>query len=320
PDVWGDPEVFEGVARSTYNNLLTAGAENDRRLLNFSRMQGWDPNFLVYDDRTEGWQYGGRLLNGEGRPYLNYAGSTDGSKIHVVATEQHPRDFDNSIYHGVTDGKALYDSAGRILDDDLSDQDAAKPVGLTMVFQGDPDNVAWMADVAVDRSDQPVVAFSVQKDGREKPTASGGLDHRYHIAWVAADGWRHREIAFAGERLYPGEDDYTGLVALDPQDVGYVVISTNADPATGAPLISRADGRRHYELFGGTWSDGDGPIAWQALTRNSTVDNIRPVIPAWDSDRRVVLWMRGTYTTYTDFDTDIVGIVQSRADWGPRND
>lgn len=310
PDVWSDVLVYEGAAPATYNNLLTAGS--DRTLLDFSRMQGWDPNFLAYDDAAGRWRYGGRLLDGEGRPYVKYASTADGTVIHVVATEQHPRDFDNSIYHGFTDGKALFDSAGEVLDPDLGDPTAVAPSALTLVFQGDPDNVAWVADVEVDRKDRPVIAFSVQKDGRGQAVGSGGRDHRYHVARYGPNGWVQREIAYAGERLYAGEDDYTGLVAIDPEDVDYVVISTNADPATGAPLVSNADGRRHYELFAGRLADDEKPVTWQALTRHSTVDNLRPVIPAWKGDQRVVLWMRGTYRTYTDFDTAIVGILQSR--------
>jgi len=310
PAVWSAAGVYEGEAKATYNNLRTAG--DDKILLNFSRLQGWDPNFLIYDDRRQSFSYGGRLLNSEGRPYLNYTGSADGTKIHVVATDQHPRNFDNSIYHGVTDGRALFDTHGNIVDNDLSDQDAVEPTELTVVFKGDADNVAWMADVEIDDSDQPVIAFSVQKDGHGLPQGSGGFDHRYHLARLGPDGWQHHEIAYAGERLYPREDDYTGLVAIDPEDVNHLVISSNADPLSGAPLISSADDKRHYEIFEGKSSDDGKTFTWQALTSNSTVDNIRPIIPAWERDQRVVLWMRGSYTTYTDFDTQIVGVIQAR--------
>jgi len=312
PAVWEEVEVFEGTANTTYNNLLTAGVGADKKLLNFSRSRGWNPNFLVLDTPGGGWKYGGRLLNSEGRPYLKYQASNDGTQIHIVATEQHPRDYDNSIYHGVMDGKALYDSFGYVIDSDLSDQEAAAPTDLTIVFKGDPDNVAWMADVALDEENQPVIAFSVQKDGRDKPPQSGGLDHRYHLARFSTGGWQQYEIAYAGERLYSFEDDYTGLVAIDPEDVNHLVISTNADPVTGAALVSLADNLRHYELFEGTSSDGGKTFSWQALTRDSTVDNIRPIIPAWENDQRLVLWMRGRYTSYTDFDTQIVGIIQNR--------
>lgn len=312
PADWGETSLYEGAARATYNNLRTAAVAGHKELFNFSRMQGWDPNFLIYDGRSGAWQYGGRLLDSDGRPYLQYAGSADGTKIHVVATDQHPRDFDNSIYHGVMSEGALFDSNGKVLDRDLSDQFAVAPTALTIVFDGDADNVAWMADVEIDDNDQPVIAFSVQKDGRGKPQGSGGRDHRYHLARFGPDGWRQHEIAYAGERLYAGEDDYTGLVAIDPEDVDYLVISTNADPTSGAPLISTADQMRHYELFEGKSSDGGKSFEWRALTKNSTVDNIRPIIPAWESDQRVVLWMRGAYTSYTDFDTQIVGLIQTR--------
>lgn len=310
PAVWSEASVYEGEVKATYNNLLTAGA--DRTLYNFSRLQGWDPNFLIYDEHRGSWAYGGRLLASEGRPYLKYTGSTNGTKIHVVATDQHPRNADNSIYHGVTDGHVLFDTNGEALDHDLSDPDAVEPAALTAVFEGDPDNVAWVADVETDDNDQPVIAFSVQKDGRGLPQGSGGLDHRYHLARLGPDGWSQHEIAYAGERLYPREDDYTGLVAIDPEDVNHLVISTNADPVSGAPLISSVDQQRHYEIYEGKSTDAGKTFAWRALTRNSTVDNIRPVIPAWASDQRVVLWMRGSYTTYTDFDTQIVGVIQTR--------
>jgi hypothetical protein len=103
---------------------------------------------------------------------------------------------------------------------------------FTRVFAGDPDNVAWMTDIEVDGEDRPVIAFSVQKDGRDKPQHEGGLDLRYRYARWDGEGWRADEIAYAGERLYPGEDDYSGLATIDPQDTRVLYISTNADPVT----------------------------------------------------------------------------------------
>jgi hypothetical protein len=44
-------------------------------------------------------------------------------------------------------------------------------------------------------------------------------------------------------------------MALDPNDPDQVVISTNADPGTGQPLISQSDEQRHWELFDGRTSD-----------------------------------------------------------------
>lgn len=243
---------------------------------------------------------------------MKYRNNRNGSLIHVVATDQHPRDFDNSIYHGIMDGTSLADSYGKVIDADLSDQAAVAPSDLTVVFEGDPDNVAWMADVEMDQDDQPVIAFSVQKDGRGLPPKQGGMDHRYHLARFLGGQWVQHEIAYAGQRLYSFEDDYTGLVAIDPHDPDHLVISTNAHPDTGEPLISAADSIRHYELFEGVSADGGQTFSWTPLTANSTVDNIRPIIPSWESDRRIILWMRGTYLSYTDWNTQIVGLIQER--------
>jgi hypothetical protein len=33
----------------------------------------------------------------------------------------------------------------------------------------------------------------------------------------------------------------------------------------------------------------------EALTANSAVDNLRPVVPAWPDRRTALVWMRGTY-------------------------
>lgn len=313
PTQWSAPTVYTEEAAVTYSNLLTAGVGASQRLYNFSRSRGWNPNFLIFDPAADAWAYGGRLLAGEGRPYVKYKNSRDGSLIHVVATDQHPRDLDNSLYHGVFDGDALTNSSGEVLDSNLNDQEAVGASALTRIFRGDPDNVAWVADVEVDDQDRPVVAFSVQKDGRELPPRQGGLDHRYHLGRYLDGEWTDHEVAFAGSRLYAGEDDYTGLIAIDPNDANHLVISTDADPVTGAPLISAADSLRHYELFEGRSSDGGQSFAWTPLTSNSSVDNIRPIIPDWDSNRRVVLWMRGTYRSYTDWNTQIVGLIQERA-------
>jgi hypothetical protein len=137
--------------------------------------------------------------------------------------------------------------------------------------------------------------FSVQKDGRGLPRGQGGYDHRFHYGRWDGSAWQTHEIAYAGRRLYPGEDDYTGLAAIDPKNVKVIYISTDADPVTGAPLVSAADGRRHRELFRGTTADEGATWSWTPFTANSTVDNLRPIIPKWDDPRTALVWMRGEY-------------------------
>jgi hypothetical protein len=114
-------------------------------------------------------------------------------------------------------------------------------------------------------------------------------------------------MAPAGSRLYPREDDYTGLAAIDPTDVNVVYISTNAYPTTGDPLWSRSDGKRHWEIYRGETLDGGRSWRWTPVTSDSTVDNLRPVVAA-GGGRKVLLWLRGTYRTYTDYDLDVMAL------------
>jgi hypothetical protein len=49
------------------------------------------------------------------------------------------------------------------------------------------------------------------------------------------------------------------------------------------------------------------------VTRDSTADNLRPIVPIWRAanDRTILLWLRGTYRKYTDYDLDVVGLLPS---------
>ena len=135
------------------------------------------------------------------------------------------------------------------------------------------------------------------------------MDHRYGYARWDGKTWQVHEMAFAGTRLYAGEDDYTGLAVLDPRSLDTVYISTNADPVTGEPLISGLDGERHREIFRGKTPDGGRTWNWVPLTMDSDTDNIRPVVPNGPAGRRIVLWLRGRLYSYTDYDLDVVGMV-----------
>src|SRR5438094_2985321 len=268
----------------------------DGRLFNFYRGFSHDPNYMTSDDDGKTWKYGGRFMYGRDgySPYVKYAYDGKGT-VHFVTTEDHPRNFDNSLYHGYLRDGTIYHSNGTPIGP-LSTSTEAKIAtwDLTKVFQGTPDNVAWMVDIKLDPQSHPYVLFSTQVDGRGLPRGQGGMDLRYHYARLDASGWHHEEIAYAGRRLYPDEDDYSGLGALDPNDPDVVYISTDADPVSGAPLVSAADNKRHYELFRGERSAA-GKWTWMPFTRNSTNDNLRPVIPKWNDPRTAIAWMRGAY-------------------------
>lgn len=175
------------------------------------------------------------------------------------------------------------------------------PSELTRVFAGDENHVAWTVDLHLDAQGRPYTGYSVQVDNDPE-------DLRYRYALWDGTSWNDHHMAFAGSSLYAKEADYSGLIALHPDNRSTVYISADAHPATGKPLLSKADGKRHYEIFCGRTPDGGVSWKWSPVTRNSEVDNIRPVVPRWKPDRTILLWLRGTYLTYKDYDLDVVGL------------
>jgi hypothetical protein len=241
---------------TTYSNLFRMPAG---RIYNFFRGVDHDPNYMYSDDDGRTWRYGGRLLHGRDgySPYLKYAYDGAGT-IHFIVTDDHPRNYDNSIYHGTIREGVLYLSDGTL---------------------------------------------------RGNLSTTTEVDLR---AWDFTK-WHSSEIAYAGTRLYPGEDDYTGLAALDPNNPSIVYISTDADPVTGAPLISSADGKRHRELFRGTAADPMGTWKWEPITAHSSADNLRPLVPKWKDPRTAVVWMRGSYEDNRGkWDTAVVATILAK--------
>ena len=269
PASWEPERRFDHGAVTTYSNVYAATDGGD--VYAFVRSAGRDPHILVSRDHGSTWEAGGRLLDGPGRPYVRYAADGAGA-IHLIATEQHPDDYANGVYHGVIDGGRLRRSDGTTVDADVLDDTATSPEHLTEVFAHDPSRRAWTVDLQVDGDGHPSAVFSVH-------SASGT---RYDFARFDGTEWRVQFMAHAGSPLYGGQPHYTGLVALDPRDPDRVFVSTDVHPATGSPLISQADGRQHHELFEGRAVEGSW--SWRPITADSTVDNIRPIVPVWDDD------------------------------------
>jgi hypothetical protein len=311
---WNPTTTFNNGAGTTYENLyyLPNDDNGNGRLYNFTRTSNWDPNIQVSSDEGLTWTGTSKLLteNGE-RPYVRYA--TDGDKIHFTTTRGHARDVNNSIYHGyVKDGK-LYNANGTELDGNLFDNSAVGVSSLTQVFaantlnQGDTMTRAWTVDMEVDSNGNPYAVFQARIDDETLSDGGASLDHRFFYARHDGTQWNVNALAEAGGNIYHqtnnvSEDDYTGLVALDPDNPDVLYMSSDIDPRNGSDTD-------FYEIYKGVTDDAGATWDWSAITENSTMDNVRPVVPEWDDENTALLWMRGEYNSYTNFDTDIVGII-----------
>lgn len=311
---WSAEQTFNNGINTTYSNLHYLSAENGGagRLYNFTRTVGFDPNALVSIDQGASWSYGGRLLSwtipagdpkstdagGSGRPYLKYA-SNGVDEIHFITTEDHPRNYDNSVYHGVIRNGVVYDSFGNVVDGNFFDGTAASPNDFTAIFDTDSSSLghAWTTDLQLDSLGRPYALMTARANN------TNNSDHRFLYARFDGTQWSTHEVAKAGAFLYTGEGDYTGLGALDPHDPNRLFISTDVDPRNGDSLA-------RYEIFQGITGDGGATWNWMAITANSTVDNLRPIVPKWDEEHTALLWMRGNYQEYRVYDMDVVGLTE----------
>jgi hypothetical protein len=250
------------------------------------------PAWARSDDAGATWTVGGLLAQlGSATPYVKYA--AHGRTVHFAFSEGHRVDFNNGIFHAsYRDGELCRSDGTRLgsLAEGLGARRAA-----TEIFRANPDSVAMISDLAVDARGRPCGGYSVERDTRPRRPRPVGADHRYRYARWDGAAWRDREIAFAGTETHDApDDDCTGLATIDPGDVNVVYVSTNADPVTGAPLVSRADGKRHWEIFRGRTGDDGVTWTWRPLTRDSTADNLRPVVPANPRGGTApVVWLRG---------------------------
>lgn len=318
PAAWGEEQVFvpSPASRVTYSNLHFLSGENapPGRVFDFFRglNNTFKPSYAWSDDLGRTWKAGNVFIDVPSkfrhRPYVKYA-SNGRDSVHFAYTDGHPRDFDNSIYHAVyRAGDLLASSGARIA---TMEEGMKAPEEGTLVYKGGPDNVAWITDLQLDKKGWPYMVFSVQMNSAGKVPGEGGEDHRYHYARFDGKRWQVAEIAHAGTRIYAREDDYTGLAALHPRDPKTIYISTNADPVTGAPLVSKSDNQRHWEIYRGTTSDYR-KWKWEAVTRDSTADNLRPVVPEWESGQTILLWLQGKMRSYTDYTFRVVGMIGKR--------
>lgn len=312
---WRPEQTYLTTGATTYSNLSYLSKPNT--IFNFyrDRGRGFDPNFVLWKlDVDRGFANGRRLLTGpEGnsgnrdRPYLRYV-DNGFDRIHFIATEHHPRNLiTNSIYHGFIEFKngkyTVCRSDGSPLGDLSNSGDSPyKANDFTTVFLGDhlnPSNNlrmtrAWPVDIELARDGNPSIVFTARVDDNDN-------DHRFFYGRFSGHEWYVQELARAGSHLYQSENDYTGLAALDPNDPNHVYISTTIDPSTLKRLP-------HYELFEGRTNNQGNNWSWSPVTRDSNVDNIRPVVPRGTKEVTILIWMRGTYKAYTNYSSSIVGI------------
>lgn len=302
-------ELTEGRG-ATYSNLHYLSAEG--RVYNFVRSINDDPSIMISDDGGDSWAYGGKLLTEPKIGYVNgYTRYADNGvdRIDLITTEHHPRDFNNSIYHGYLFEGRLHAADGTVVDENVLDDDGRSQTLLTRIFAADTEvdgelmTHAWTCDLR--RGPEGQLAAILSCRANDVPENSNFDDHRFFYARFDGQTWTTRQLAKAGPALWADEQDYTGLGCVDPYDLDTIYVSTPIDPRDDSDL-------NHHEIFRGRTTDDGATWEWTPITEESTVDNFRPIVAPGDPRRSALLWFRGTMSRSQHYEAEVVGIVAER--------
>ena len=325
---WGPETVVTTPAGNTYANTYALSGESNR-IYNFHRCLNYNPTLTLSNDNGVTWGASTQFIKtgtGGTRPYARYC-SDHTDRIDLIYTDGHPRDVNNSLYHLYYRDGAFRKSDGTVvkaLSDIPLDHDAGQRGSVIYQYstaawgagQGADDYIpsarAWSWDIHYGRDGNPVCVFQVQRDNVGGSGWTYDRIYYYYARWTGA-AWQKKFIAHAGRPLYSAEDDYGAGISIDPVNPGVVYFSSNA----AAPfnlgdldnVTLRANNR--YEIYRGVTTDGGRTFAWEQLTKNSPLDNLRPIVPENHGYDRAVLWFHGTYSAYTSFSTRVLALLEN---------
>jgi hypothetical protein len=302
---WNQPP-FQSTGVS-YHNVYYLPAED--RVINFSRGTHMAMGALEYDPVTDSLTWLGQtqrsITTNYGQGYYKYA-SNGVDKIYFIATETHPYDVNTSIYAGYYSNGRMFKMDGTVMDTNTFDSLESAPGAtvpytehFTLVQQADAGgagyNNLWTADLAA-HPDGTLGGLYTSK------FETNDFDQRLHYAYWDGSQWHTNEVAKMGAFLFVGQEEYTGVGAVVPNQPGVIYISTPINPATDVETDK-------YEIYKGVTTNGGADWTWTAVTENSSVDNLRPIATSGANGETVVSWFRGTYTAIWDVNAAVVGII-----------
>jgi hypothetical protein len=330
--LWGDEYTYDWLLipgspgsdtgqNSSYTNVVYLSGEGTGmgRLYNIIRVFDRTPCISYSDDWGQNWVYMGRLNDqAGGDSYSNFYHkfvSNGVDRIDFIGVENHPRDNNNSVYHGYIKNGKSYDSFGNEIDT-INDQTAPSIQAFTRIFTAatpaaDTYHTGWTNEIQLDKDGYPVCLYQTRYGITPWGNVSGGwgntgaYDHRFFYGRFDGTTWTSTELAKLGVGLHNPEQDYTGMGCIHPNDANIVYISTNYDPVTDVNVGKR-------EIFKGVTPDKGLTWNWTQITFNSTINNTRPAIPQWNADNTAVVWTRGDWgqDNYEDYDLVVVGMVE----------
>jgi hypothetical protein len=309
---WNDSIPGGSDYQTTYSNLYYLSDED--RIFNFARgNDGGSPNFMYSDNGGDKWTYGGQLsagtVSGYGKGYYKYWGNGI-DRIDFICTETHPRNYNTSIYHAYIQNGKVYNSFGTEVDSNIYNKSFIPTTDtFTTVFAANTElngytmTNCWNDDIQRYEDGTIAAIISARTGG-----GSSNPDHAFIYCRFNGSSWESTYLCQAGKKMYEPEEDYVGLGAIHPSNPNIIYLSTTYDPRDDVTFLEV------HEIFKGISPDNGMTWTWTPITKNSTRDNFRPIIPKWDEDNTALLWFRGTYFRAQEYDAAIVGIIEHSFD------
>jgi hypothetical protein len=287
-------------------------------------------NILMSTNYGDTWSYDGKLNRsypGSGYNPGYYKFCDNGKdRIDFICTESHPRDTLTSIYEGYISNGMSFKTDGTLVDGNLNDTNAPLSSDFMLVFSngtvmppGMTNYRCWDDDVQSypDGTIECIISARINQSAhiggypdQEDP------DHAFFFCRWNGTNWNSTYLCQAGYKLYSAEADYVGLGCLSPNDPNTIFISTKYDPRAVTPGVfdTNQPHSSFHEIWKGVTTNHGASFGWTPITQNSTHDNLRPIVPAWDANDIALIWFRGTYTTAQIIDGTPVGLVERHAE------
>jgi hypothetical protein len=284
---WGPRQTVganvKGRKGYTYPNPVQLRDENNKIYL-FWRGGNYNPTYsTTYDFKK--WTIAKTIIKVvKQRPYVKIE-SNGKDTIYFAFTEAHPRNMTTSIYFAYYKKGFFYRADGTKITS--INNLPFTPHQASVVYNGRVNNAkAWVHDIAINSEGQPVIVYAVF------PTNE---DHRYRYAYWNGERWLDNEITKAGSSMSEskGEPNYSGGMNLNHRDPSIVYLSRQVK---GVFEIEK-------------WQTKDDGFTWMSIpiTSNSKLNNYRPFSPRGDASKDIeVLWLRGKYHSFVNYDTQIL--------------
>ena len=208
------------------------------------------------------------------RPYWEVA-SDGATRIDIVTSDGRDETGPFALYHLYYEAGAWHRSDGTVITGlpfDTSD--------LTEIDDSTGGTKIWPLEVAIDSHGRPIVLYELILDASTTSIRYG--------RWTGT-AWATNEIV----QVDPFSGGFGGGGTLDPA-------------APNVAWIIRKVGSR-FEAFRYVTLDGGPSWTSEAVTVGSAADNLYPVAVRNGSPDRRVMWLTGTFTSYTDFQVGISG-------------